>query len=193
MVSYKRWTNVPEIVEKSFSCWDCSNMVAGNRGYRTEGNANIKRIYICPNCSAPNYFDYKQNQIPGPKYGNQVEHLPPTIKEIYDETRDCYSVGSFTGSALLSRKILMNIAVEKGADENKKFAYYVDWLSENNYLPPDGKQWVDHIRKIGNQGTHEIKSVTCNDAMELINFCEMLLKFVFEFPTKMQKNIPKEE
>ena len=41
----------------------------------------------------------------------------------------------------------MNIAVAKGAPEGLSFIKYVEYLSENNYVPPDGKEWVDHIRK----------------------------------------------
>lgn len=51
----------------------------------------------------------------------------------------------------------MNIAVEQGADENLRFIEYVNYLSDNGFIPPNGKQWVDHIRKKGNEATHEIK------------------------------------
>lgn len=186
MSNYKAWQSVPEISEKSFSCWKCSNRVAGNRGYYSATNPR-KCIYICPNCAAPNYFNANAEQIPGSKFGNKVEFLPDEINKAYNESRDCFSVSAFTGSSLLSRKILMNVAVEKGADKNKPFAYYVDWLAENNFLPPDGKEWVDHVRTIGNQGTHEIQAVAQEDAMELISFCEMLLKFVYEFPERMKR------
>jgi hypothetical protein len=53
------------------------------------------------------------------------------------------------------------------------------------YVPPDGKGWVDHIRKKGNEATHEIALMTAADAEELISFVEMLLKFVYEFPARV--------
>lgn len=81
----------------------------------------------------------------------------------------------------------MNIAVSKGAKEGEKFVTYVQFLSDNGYIPPDGKQWVDHIRKKGNEATHEITIMTREDAEELIDFIEMLLKFMFEFPAMIKR------
>ncbi len=77
----------------------------------------------------------------------------------------------------------MNIAVDQGAKEGLKFIEYVTYLSDNGYTPPNGKHWVDHIRKKGNEATHEITVMSENDAKELIVFIEMLLRFIFEFPS----------
>jgi hypothetical protein len=51
------------------------------------------------------------------------------------------------------------------------------------YVPPNGKHWVDHIRKKGNEATHEVSLMSESDSKELIVFVEMLLKFVYEFPS----------
>jgi hypothetical protein len=52
-------------------------------------------------------------------------------------------------------------------------------------VPPNGKGWVDHIRKKGNEATHEIVLMKKDDALELISFAEMLLKFIYEFPAQV--------
>ena len=80
----------------------------------------------------------------------------------------------------------MNIAVSKGAKEGLKFIEYVEHLSDVGYVPPDGKDWVDHIRKKGNEATHEISIMDKEGAEELITFIEMLLKFIYEFPQIMK-------
>ena len=85
----------------------------------------------------------------------------------------------------------MHIAVSKGAEENKSFASYVDYLSDNNYVPPDAKAWIDHIRKKGNEANHDINIMPKEDAEELISFIEMLLKLIYEFPAIMKKKYPK--
>ena len=77
------------------------------------------------------------------------------------------------------RKVLMNTAVHQGAEEGKTFAYYVDFLDSKGYIPPNGRAWVDHIRKVGNTATHEIKLVKQSEAELVLNFTEMLLRFVF--------------
>ena len=79
----------------------------------------------------------------------------------------------------------MNIAVSQGATPGLKFIEYVEYLSQNGYVPPKGKGWVDHIRKKGNEATHEIALMTKEDANDLISFSEMLLKFIYEFPAKI--------
>jgi hypothetical protein len=99
-------------------------------------------------------------------------------------------VNSFTSAVLTCRKLLMHIAVEKGADKGKSFLEYVDYLSQKGYVPPDGKGWVDHIRTKGNEANHEIKIMSPADAGDLISFAEMLLKFVYEFPAKMKPPSP---
>jgi len=79
----------------------------------------------------------------------------------------------------------MHIAVEQKAEPGKSFLYYVEFLADNGYVPPNGKGWVDHIRKKGNEANHEIILMTNVDAQELISFSEMLLKFIYEFPASV--------
>jgi hypothetical protein len=66
-------------------------------------------------------------------------------------------VNSFTSAVLTCRKLLMHIAVEKGAPTNQSFLQYVEYLEQNHYVPPGGKGWVDYIRTKGNEANHEIK------------------------------------
>lgn len=79
--------------------------------------------------------------------------------------------------------MLMNIAVHQGAEEGLKFIQYVDYLADKGFVPPNGKHWVDHIRKKGNEATHEIAIMSEQDAKDLISFIEMLLRFIYEFPS----------
>jgi hypothetical protein len=123
--------------------------------------------------------------VPGVAYGSDVEHLPAGIKELYAEARNCFSVGSFTSAVLACRKLLMHIGVAQGAQENQRFIAYVEYLANNGFVPPHGRDWVDHIRTKGNEANHEIALMTREDAQELISFVEMLLKFIYEFPSRI--------
>jgi len=76
----------------------------------------------------------------------------------------------------------MNIAVQEGAKEGQTFQAYVEYLSEQGFIPPRGKGWVDYIRKRGNEATHQIAIMSKDDAVALIAFVEMLLRFIYEFP-----------
>jgi hypothetical protein len=148
-------------------------------------------IFICHFCHSPTFFDAKSKQTPGASYGNAVSHIPDsTVEALYDESRDCMKVSAYTAAILCCRKLLMNIAVSRGAQQNLKFIDYVNYLSDQGYVPPNGKAWVDHIRSKGNEATHEIKIMNKDDAEDLIGFSEMLLKFIFEFPGKIAAKTP---
>ena len=147
-------------------------------------------MYICPFCGSPTFFDMNQRQFPGIPSGYDVASLPTDVASLYSEARFCVAVNSFTSAVLTCRKLLMHLAVEKGASEGKSFLQYVEYLSDKGYVPPDGKGWVDYIRTKGNEANHEIKIMSRDDAKDLITFSEMLLKFVYEFPAKVKPPPP---
>lgn len=173
------------LTSKEFDCGYCSRSVASSAGFNGGG---IAFIYICPNCGRPTYFDIGDGnikiQIPGFLPGTHVDNLPDNVDLLYREARDCASIGASTAAAMAARKILMNVAVDQGAQPNLRFIEYVNYLSDNNFIPPNGKQWVDHIRNIGNDATHEIQPVSQTEVTELIQFLQFLLTFIYSFPAK---------
>jgi Domain of unknown function (DUF4145) len=170
---------------RGYVCGYCNHLVGPDRGWWTKTH-NQARIYICSFCSKPTYFDFDGKQYPGPAYGTDVASVPGDVGALYAEARFCVTVNSFTSAVLTCRKLLMHIAVEKGARPGKKFIEYVEYLAEKRYVPPDGKGWVDHIRTKSNEANHEINIMSVEDAKDLITFSEMLLKFVYEFPAKVK-------
>lgn len=185
------WKNKSNICSHKYKCGYCNSIVGSNVGYTTQefmlSNYNIQKIYICPNCGNPTYFDINLNQYPGVKLGNTIKNInKEEVIKLYDEARNCFSINSFTSVALCCRKLLMNVSVDLGAEQNKSFAYYVKWLDENNYILPNAKKWVDQIRKIGNEATHEIHIIDKDDAEKTLRFIEMILKLVYEFPAMVE-------
>lgn len=174
----------------SYNCGYCGSVSGPSSLYYVEGYDNSVRIYICPACNRPTYMnEYTKEQVPGPSVGNDVKYLPEGIEELYAEARNCIKVNAYTSSVLSCRKLLMNISVTKGAEPGKRFVFYVTFLEDNHFIPPDGRGWVDHIRQKGNEATHEIPSIDKEDAFELLGFTEMLLRFVYEMPGRMQERI----
>lgn len=140
-------------------------------------------IYICHHCWQPNYFDREGKQFPGASVGKPVADVPEeSVQKLYDEARSCAGSGSYTASVLACRKLLMHIAVAKGAAPGLRFVEYVEFLAAKSYVPPEAKEWVDHIRDKGNEANHEINIMTKDEAEELIEFSEILLKVIFQFP-----------
>ena len=177
------WKNIGSPGPHKYRCGYCGLNVASDKGFSHQ--KGDWRIYACPNCDRPSYFRIPDVQVPGVVPGNDVAHLPAELESLSREARNCCGVGAFTASVLSSRKMLMNIAVSQGAAEGLKFIEYVDHLANNGYIPPNGRGWVDHIRRKGNEATHEIALMGKADAEELIAFSEMLLKFIYEFPARV--------
>ena len=181
------------IDQRRFTCghFGCGREVASNLGwiYKNSHNAMVEgAIYVCPMCHRPTFFDDTNNpslQVPGASFGRNIDHLPKDISDLYEEIRKATAVGAYTSAVLSCRKILMHIAVEKGADSGESFVAYVEYLVKNHFAPPGSQAWVDKIRDRGSEANHEIKIMIRDEAEELINFVEMLLKFIYEFPAKI--------
>jgi hypothetical protein len=146
---------------------------------------------VCPLCNRPTFIDSRRAgdvvQVPGSRPGSDVEHLPPEVDKLYNEARAAMAANASTVAVLGFRKLLMNVAVEKGAPEGESFQSYVGYLEENHHVPAGAKAWVDHIRQRGNEANHEIKMMSADDANELLVFAEMLLRLVYEFPSRLPK------
>ena len=179
------WSNIQDLESKSYVCGHCGHSIASHKGYKGKTAAPDSRpvyCYICHQCNKPTYFHYN-TQIPGPVYGQPIKHIPDqNVEKLYDEARNCYTIGAFTSSVMCCRKLLMNIAVSEGAVEGKNFFEYVNYLNDNSYIPPKGKPWVDVIRKLGNEANHSIEFKTTEESKLILTFTEMLLKFIYEMP-----------
>lgn len=175
---------------RGYVCSYCGHFVGPAQGWWTTNTSPQARIYLCSYCGSPTYFDFQGKQYPGAPFGNAVESVPQDVAALYAEARSCMAVNSYTSAVLTCRKLLMHIAVEKGAQAGKTFLEYVDYLAQKGYVPRDGKGWVDYIRTKGNEANHEIQVMWSADATDLITFLEMLLKFIYEFPAKVKPPSP---
>jgi hypothetical protein len=190
-----KWTNLQDLPSRSFICGYCNHPLASARGWIGQWETNsggLAYVFICHHCTSPTFIDHEGHQWPGVVFGNVVKDIPEqSVADLYEEARRATGAGAYTAAVLCCRKLLMHIAVAKGAKKGESFAYYVDYLSSNHHISPDAKDWVDHIRKTGNEANHEIIMASSADAEELLMFCEMLLKTIFEFPATIRKKLAK--
>ena len=155
--------------------------------YQEDYDSNI--IVICPYCDRPSFFNHSAEiKVPGDLPGNSVDFVPEEIEKLYNEARKAVSVQAFTAAVLSCRKILMHIAVNLGAEEQQSFFNYVQFIADQGFVPPNGREWVDHIRKRGNEANHEIVIMDKENALDLITFIEMLLVFNYEFPNRIPES-----
>jgi len=190
------WANVGTVNPRAFKCGHCGNDISSEKGYVgvDGGGRSVAQIHICHHCLNPTFFDESGTQVPGAAYGAPVQHISDeSVRLLYEEARNCVAASAFTAAVLCCRKLLMNIAVAKNAQEGQTFAQYVQYLSDQHYVPPDAKPWVDRIRQKGNEANHEIELVHRGDAEQLLRFVEMLLRLIYEFPATIAPKTPSEK
>jgi hypothetical protein len=181
-----QWLHASQIQSADWDCGYCGNRVSSNSGWTASAADRDKMpvgfVRICPGCTAPTFFDRGGNVYPAAQPGKSVERLPDEIRMLYEEARRSASATAYTSAVLVCRKILMHIAVEEGAKPGGSFLSYIEDLSDKGFIPPHGKAWVDYVRTRGNEANHEIVIMAKDDALALISFVEMLLRFIYEFP-----------
>lgn len=134
--------------------------------------ARVLRVAIKGNTVA----DVVVNEPGGP----EIQGLPSDVAAVYDETRRCMAAKCFTAAELLCRKILMHVAVEKGAREGESFVHYLSFLESHGHVALQMRRWLDLIRKHGNQATHEIAAPDAQRAERTVLFTVELLRLVYE-------------
>lgn len=185
------WSGIQTLKSNGYVCGYCSQALSSEKGYSGlfQPSGFQFFIYICHHCGKPTFFDFSGKQTPGAIFGKDVDDIADiTVQGLYEEARKCMTVNSFTAAVLSCRKLLMHVAVDKGAEEGLKFIEYVEYLANKNIIPNGAKDWVDIIRDKGNEANHEIVIMEEIDAKKLINFTEMLLKIVYEFPAEAERH-----
>jgi hypothetical protein len=124
---------------------------------------------------------------PAALIGENIDGLPGDVRAAYEEARKTAGVAAYTSSELMCRKILMHIAVDKGADEGKTFVAYLDFLKSTGYVTPPMAPWVDLIRSHGNESTHRLQPASRERAMNTLAFTAQLLKLVYEMDHRAQQ------
>lgn len=180
LIDAGRWDKTEKITAQSYTCGYCGNKVGSNIGYHLYLSDDDYAIYLCPYCGRPSFME---NGVitPGSSYSQPITGLPDTVQSIYDEARNSYQVGAFTGVILICRKILANVAVYYGAKDGDSFVHYVDYLINNGYVPEKSRDWIDKIRTEGNSATHNQTSKNKDDAQRILDFVQMLLLINFKF------------
>ena len=180
------------IKNKNYRCGHCGNDITSDNGYytiysNTYTNAYFGYIYICHHCLKPTFFDNDGTQVPGEcpgkTFGESI-FQNKLVYTLYNEARSCFSINAFTSCGMCCRKILMHIAVDQGAEKDKAFSYYVDFLDENNLIPSNCKEWVSLIRTKGNEANHDIIILNNEEANTLLQFIEILITLIYEMPYK---------
>lgn len=149
---------------------------------------NIQKysVGVCPLCGAPIILNKENNNVLPPiREFEEISFLPKDVETLYNEMRDAYSVQSYTCCVISGRTLLANVAVEEGAEEDKSFKYYVDYLVDK-YLPATkNKPWLDKVRELGNDSAHKMVIANKEQAKISLKFINAILKNIYEFPNSV--------
>lgn len=178
------WSNLEELGRRNWKCGYCDLYVANDRGYAPIAGRTFARP--CPECGGlTTFFDDNDSlYLPTPTVGLPIKasSIDLGVLKLYEEARKAAQAGAYTASVMASRKILMNLAVSEGADPNESFQYYVDYIEKEGLVSKKAKDFVDYIRKLGNEATHEIHSMGQADAEKALAFVYSLLHHNYVTP-----------
>ena len=164
----------------TYTCGYCNVITSGAVVATYTYVGQIVQWLLCTNCYQGSVKSRSGQIEPGVMFGPVIEGLPENIAGAYNEARNCFKVSALTACELISRKILMHVAVNKGADEGKSFATYLNYLEDKGYVTPPMKGWVDLIRQHGNLSTHVIEAPDRQRAESTLMFTAELLRLVYE-------------
>jgi hypothetical protein len=80
----------------------------------------------------------------------------------------------------MCRKILMHVAVEKGAVAGDSFLNYITHLEKEGFVTPPMSKWVELIRKHGNKANHELSTPDKKQTESTLMFTAELLRLTYE-------------
>jgi hypothetical protein len=149
----------------------------------------------CAACGTGSVF-YSDGIWPNDRPLRTPAGLPPIDKAIWEQVRDCLSVGAYVAAVMLCRKLLFHIAVAHGLPpEDKKgwaptFAAAVEHLEGEGVISAKMRPWVDRIKDVGNDANHEVTPVDRDSALKVATFTEQLLRLAYEFDAEMAEVDP---
>lgn len=179
---------------ETYVCGHCGTKVSGavvsSYGWQDSAtNKYINKWLLCTHCSKPS-AKLNHTLFPSNPFGPPLSGLPVEVNASYQEARRCMEVNAYTAAELICRKILMHVAVDKGAKEGDSFAAYLTYLEAQGYVTPPMKGWVNLIRQHGNKSTHKLEAPEKNRAESTVMFTAELLRLTYEMEYMANKFSP---
>jgi hypothetical protein len=114
--------------------------------------------------------------------------VPGDIAEVFQEAVQALHAECPRASAVMARRTLEAITVEKGVSGNS-LAERLKNMASTGALHPTLADWAKEVRLVGNAGAHfdPITKVTKEDAGQLIAFVRELLKYLYELPAELAR------
>ena len=160
-----------------YVCGHCGTAVVG--WVVAQAMVDYQRQWLlCPQCGMGSVRN-DNTILPPPQTFPNVDGLPERIAGLYGEARMSFESQIYTGCEILCRKILMNVAVDKGAKPDKKFVQYVAYLESNGHVVSSLKNMATVVKDNGNAAAHEIDPPSRERAEYTLKFTRRILDTVY--------------
>jgi len=158
----------------------------GGMSYGAVDGVQWMRCVKCLKGSVANHG----NVSPAPKPLREPLGLPVADQTLWEEARVCLAAGANVAAAMVCRKLLLHVAVAHGLPaKNDKgwapnFAQAIAHLEAEGLITRKMRPWVDRIKEVGNDATHEVTAVSAEQALDVATFMEQLLVLAYELDAK---------
>jgi hypothetical protein len=113
--------------------------------------------------------------------------LPERLQLTLQEVRRCYQAKAYTATAMLCRKTIETLCVDRGVKE-KNLATALEKMRDSSLIDGSLFDWADGLRLAGNRAAHDVNSdISWEDARDLVEFTEALLEYVIVFREKFAR------
>lgn len=117
-----------------------------------------------------------------------TDDIPEQIGVVYDEAQRALAARCPRAAAVMARRTLEAVAADHGKETGSLFER-LNSLSADGKLHPTLVEWTTQIRLIGNVGAHfdPVNDVSIEEATVLLEFTRELLRYLYEYPKRIQR------
>lgn len=113
-------------------------------------------------------------------------HLPSNVEGYFNQATHNIKIGPDAAGAMF-RKCL-DVGLKKIDPDGKgNLVNRIDAAAEKQLITPDLAGWSHHIRLEGNDASHDEDPYTPEEAQELYDFTDLVLRYLFTLPEEVKQ------
>ncbi|MDD3488194.1 MAG: DUF4145 domain-containing protein [Candidatus Pacebacteria bacterium] len=160
-----------------------------------QSDNSYQQAWVCSNCNGVIVSRFTREQdirdaqiFPLVKIKPKIktDKLPDNIRNDYLESLENYSNGCYTSSVIMSRRVIQQSCIEKGAKKENLFGQIEELKIDDNL-----KKLAHKLRYWGNKGAHPDillgEKIEEKDAKVAIDFTEKFLQYVYVIPKEIEE------
>jgi hypothetical protein len=154
-----------------------------------------KRTYIVTTKhAAPNMDQHRQNDslvfYPSGPQPTAHKSIPIPIAKDWIEAQECFRVGATKATAMMCRRILYGVILDKKRPEHPLQAG-IQQLCSQERLPSIVERWLSEIKDDGHDAAHPSRALDVRDenVTETMGYTKELLRFVYIEPHELGERL----